>query len=196
MRNWLCLLAVLVASAAAAQMPSGPVLMGGVVFTPQKNLPTTNPGQTVTVDGWTGPAIRAGYELGDRFNSEFSFQLTRTWTTGHDSEAPSIPVNLALLTLAGGYNFTVDIAKKEGWSGFTPFIGAGLYIGSVDMEAQASAYGSTAFAKKSVVFLEFHAMAGLRYTLKSGLGFKGEVAFTTYGGFVGWQGSLGVAYRI
>jgi hypothetical protein len=185
---------VLCAPSAAYAMPSGPVLMVGGVYSGPRYFDSA---QTISTQGVLGPTIRIGYELGDIFNSEFSVQLT--WATGQAIQTGNpIPVDYSLLTLAGGYTLTFDMPGKSGIadSGIAPYLGVGLYVGIAPIEAHATSGGQDFVQSATAFYLEAHACAGVRYTLANGLAIRAELTFSTYGGFFGWQPSVGVAYRI
>jgi hypothetical protein len=178
----------------AQAIPSGPVLLGGWVLAPERT--ELSNGETVDMGPLSGPTFQVGYEIGDRFNNQFSFQFSRA--SGPAAvEGQSVTANVAIQTLGGGYQLTLDILRKEGYHGFTPYLGGGFFLGVGDVEVHASSGGFSAVATGSAIFLELHAVAGVRYTLPMGLGFRAEVLYSTYGGFFGtWMPQIGVAYRL
>ncbi|HCF59128.1 MAG TPA: hypothetical protein DFS52_14190 [Myxococcales bacterium] len=169
---------------AAFARAKGPSVVGGILLTPEK----TEDG--ITFDALFGPTTRIGWEIGDFLNSEFSFQYTHAFGTARDGGAVA---DISLDTYAVGYRLTLDLFRKRG---FTPFFGAGLNVGLASAEAaEARAGGLAVDALRSGVLLELHAVAGARYTTESGLGFRAEGAYSTYGRFFGtWMPSIGVFY--
>ena len=183
MKNISLLLGVLIASSASAM---GPIVTGGAVVTLRESASSTESG-TVGFNHLVGPVTRVGFELGDRFNHEISFQFSRA--TGQGA-ASGFVVPIEILTFAGRYTFSVDFFTKQGLDalpGFTPSLGVGLGIGAFHLDVGGE--------QRWGPYLEFHAALGFRYTLKNGLGFKLELVGSTYGGFFAVQPSLGVAYR-
>ncbi|MGI5864115.1 MAG: hypothetical protein ACOX6T_18965 [Myxococcales bacterium] len=147
------------------------------------------PKTAFTFDRLFGPTTRVGWEIGDFLNSEFSFLYTHAFGTASEGSAVA---DVAVSTYTVGYRLTLDLFRKRG---FTPFFGAGLNLGLTNVEAEARSHGATVNAARSGMLLEFHAVAGARYTTKSGLGFRAEGAYSTYGGFWGtWMPSIGVFY--
>jgi len=178
-RQWAVLLAL---GASAAAWGMGPVVGGGAVYT---MVETAN--GTVTFSHLVGPSARVGFELGDRFNNEFSFQWSQASGTGTQS---GLTLPIQVRTLAGRYTFTVDFLTKKGLAalpGFTPFLGVGLAAGTVHIQVDT--------VEKDAFYLEFHAVVGARYTFANGLGLRAEVALSTYGGFSALQPTLAVSYR-
>lgn len=186
------LLAIALAACGAASLlvpglafarAKGPSIVGGILLTPEK---TEN---GITFDRLFGPTTRVGWEIGDFLNSEFSFLYTHGFGTASEGSAVA---DVAVRTYTVGYRLTLDLFRKRG---FTPFFGAGLNLGVTNVEAEARSHGATVNAARSGMLLEFHAVAGARYTTESGLGFRAEGAYSTYGGFWGtWMPSIGVFY--
>ena len=163
----------------------GPVVTVGGVVTLKESATSAN--GEVTFNHLTGPATRVGFEIGDRFNHELSFQFSLARGAGRTG---GLTVPIEIMTLAGSYTFSIDFFTKQGLDalpGFTPSLGIGLAVG----QARLNAGGQQATAP----YLELHAGVGFKYTWKSGLGLRAEVVASTYGGFLAVQPSVGVSYR-
>ncbi len=185
-------LALLSIPGAAAALTSGPTLMGGFVRSPQKIQ--SSGGDTVTINPMAGPSLRVGYELGTYVNHELSFQFTQVGGTAYSAAYPAIPAELTLKTLALGYRLTWDILGK---SGFSPYLGGGLALGTVPLEVKATSGAFTAMKSGSATLLELSLVAGARYTLPFGLNLRAELAVSTYGGFFGTLlPAVGVGYTL
>ena len=177
--------AALLFPAHASARAKGVSVVGGILLTPEK---TEN---GVRFDRLFGPTTRIGFELGDFFNSEFSLQYSHAFGDATDGFSTA---EVRVSTYAVGYRLTLDLFRK---SGFTPYFGAGLNIGAVNVEAESKSSGSSLSASRSGGLLELHAVAGARYTTAFGLGFRAEGAYSTYGGFFGtWMPSVGVFYTL
>lgn len=167
---------LLLVTTALAQGPFGTV---GVVWTPALNVGSGNVGP------FFGPAARAGWEFGTRFNHEVTFQYTHAGAVG---EAQETALGAGVNSYAAGYRFGVDFLGKKGW---TPYLGVRLYTGLVEVTVVGGDLVSTTMAP----YLELHAAVGARYTLDNGLSLRAEVAGSTYGGLIGVQPSLGAGYQ-
>ena len=179
-------LLVVVGLFANSALAMGPVLAGGAVVTLRETASSTSSG-SAEFNHLVGPTTRIGFELGDRFNHEITFQFTRATGTSYGAGF-SFPTEV--MTFAGCYTFAVDFFTKQGLDalpGFTPTLGVGLAAGTFRVDVGGNQQWGP--------YLEFHAMAGARYTLSNGLGFRAELVVSTYGGFIGLQPSLGVSYR-
>lgn len=180
------LLAVLLPAAAQA-VPVGPTVLGGAVITFERDYQSGS--DVVHFGAFLGPTARIGFEVGDFWTSEFSVQVTRAAGTATNR---GVVANASILTLAGGYQLTLDLLKKK--SPVSPYFGVGVLAGDAIIDVDASLQGQTASASGSVFYLEFHAVVGLRVNLPGGFGLRGEVVASTYGGFNALMPSLGVAY--
>ena len=184
----LTLLLVLVLAPAAAQaIPVGPTLLGGAVITLEHDAQSD--GQVIHFGRFLGPTARFGFEVGDFWTSEFSVQFTRSEGVVSSSLAST---RASLLTLAGGYQLTLDLLKKK--SPVSPYLGVGVLAGDAMMVMDTTALGMSSAQQANVFYLEFHAVVGLRVNLPFGLGLRAEVAASTYGGFYGLMPSVGAAY--
>lgn len=175
---------VLAVVAGGQAWATGPVLMGGAAVTP------TYQSEGASIGSLVGPAVRAGYEIGDRANFDLAFQYTQVFGGG---QSQGFGVGLDVLTLSGQLGFTWAFWGREGLngSGFTPSLGVGLGVG--------------AFRGRSAVdptltrwgpFVEFRAAVGLRQTFQNGLSIRGEIAGSTYGGLWSVQPSIGLAWAL
>ena len=163
----------------------GPVVAVGAVVTLRESATSAN--GEVAFNHLAGPVTRVGFELGDRFNHELSFQLSLARGAGRSG---GLTVPIEMMTLAGSYTFSVDFFTKDGLDalpGFTPSLGVGVAAG----QARLNVGGQQATAP----YLELHAVLGFKYTWKTGFGLRAEVVGSTYGGFLAVQPSVAVAYR-
>ena len=181
------LLLALVAPAAARALPVGPTLLGGGVVTFERDYQSE--GQTVHFGQFAGPTARLGFELGDFWTSEFSVQFTRSEGA---ATASGTRARASMLTVAGGYQLTLDILKKK--SVASPYVGAGLLVGEAIVSVDAASLGAGVSERAEVLYLELHAVAGVRVNLPYGLAARAELTASTYGGFFGLLPSAGVAY--
>jgi hypothetical protein len=163
----------------ASSFAMGPVVEAGANVTLAQSQ--TSGANTVTFNHLAGPVVRAGFEIGERFNHALVFEFSQSSGVGSMSGV-SVPVGIQ--TFAGRYTFSVDFLKKEG---FTPSLGVGVGVGQFTVTA-ANQVGTG-------LYLAFHAVAGARYTFGNGLGVRLDVAVSTYGGFIGLQPTAGVSYR-
>ncbi|MGC4116275.1 MAG: outer membrane beta-barrel protein [Myxococcales bacterium] len=181
------LLALVFAPTAAHALPVGPTLLGGAVITFERDYQSG--GDAVHFGKFVGPTARLGFELGDFWTSEFNVQFTRSEGT---ATASGTRANASILTIAGGYQLTLDILKKQ--SVVSPYIGAGLLLGEAIISVDAASLGTRVAESATVFYLEFHAVVGVRVNLPHGLGVRAELMASTYGGFYGLLPSVGVAY--
>ena len=183
----LAALLFVLAPAAARAVPVGPTLLGGAVITFKSDYVAN--GQRVHFGHFLGPTARLGFELGDFWTSEFSAQFTRSQGTASTSTASA---DASILTIAGGYQLTLDILKKH--SVVSPYLGVGVFAGEAILSMDVASLDVQASTTASTFYLEFHAVAGVRANLAHGLGLRGEVVASTYGGFFALMPNLGVAY--
>lgn len=168
----------------ASALAWGPVAEAGATITLRDSY--TQQGSSVTFSRMVGPRLLVGLELGDRFNHELGFEYSTVSGVG-TSSGLDVPISVA--TVAGRYTFSVDLLKKDG---FTPLLGVGVAAGQFHVNAGTATTGGE---QTSGFYLAFHAVAGARYTFSNGLGVKAQVTLSTYGGFIGLQPSLAVAWR-
>jgi len=191
------ILALLLAGSAHATT-FGPTASVGVLATP------TMDNGSFTLDSMTGPMAQVGFQVGDWWNSQFMFQFANA-TGNIDFANTPLQGRSRVQTLMGGYQLTFDIFGKQGMHGFTPFLGAGILIGTAHVEVDASSSdpmvqeqliesGATKQNRDGPI-LELHALAGVRYRIFDGFAVRGELGYSTYGGFFGtWQPKLGAEY--
>ena len=182
------LLVSLLLCAVSPARAAGPFGTAGIVVTPKLEFTDTT-GTAGYLEPLLGPAVRLGWEIGDHWNHEFAFQWT---SVGSKGEFSDVPITLGFSTYAVGYRFAWEALGKKG---FTPYVGVGLYTGYAAIEATASQGGQTGFQDGGTVFLEFHLALGFRYSFKSGLNLRFDVAGSTFGGFIAAQPTFGVGYQ-
>lgn len=178
---------------AAVATPSGPFLLVGGAFAHAKDS-ANGDGSTTTVGPLSGPHVQLGYEVGDRFNHQFGFVYSQV--SGGASVSGNPTTGLATIaTMALGYQLTYDFLGKD--AGLTPYLGGGLWAGKANIHAAATSGNSTSVQNGSVTTLELHLVGGARYLLPNGVGFRAELAYSTYGGFLGTLiPQVGVTYRL
>ena len=189
--------ALLLAGTAHAT-PFGPTASVGMLATPAIG------NGSFTLDSMTGPVAQVGLQVGDWWNSQFMLQFTNASGTIDFNGLP-MQGRSRVQTVMGGYQLTLDIFGKDGLHGFTPFVGGGILIGAATVGVDASSQDANvqqqivssgvAQQSRNGPILELHGLAGLRYRVFQGFAVRGEVGYSTYGGFFGtWQPKLGAEY--
>ncbi|MBS2028455.1 MAG: hypothetical protein JST54_11160 [Deltaproteobacteria bacterium] len=189
---------VLLLAGSAHATPFGPTASVGLLATPAVG------NGNFTIDSMTGPMAQVGIQVGDWWNSQFMLQFTNA-TGNIDFNGLPMQGRSRVQTIMGGYQLTFDVFGKQGLHGFTPFLGGGLLIGTAHVEVDASS--QDALVQQQIVssgvsqqnrdgpILELHALAGLRYRVFQGFAVRGELGYSTFGGFFGtWQPKLGAEY--
>lgn len=203
--NRTALVIATLAAAPALAFPSGPVASFGYVVTPQISTAVTGGSgiNSIQVGSLTGPTLQVGYEVGNYLNNQFMFQFTSaSGPISGQGGGTTLTGTASLQMFAGAYQFTWDILGKAGYYGFTPYFGAGLALGAFNLtEPLQSSSGGMTFSSTGEAngkpYLELHATAGVRYTFSNGLGVRGDVMYSTFGGFLGtFIPSLWLTYRL
>lgn len=167
----LCALLLVPSSAFAA----GPVFTTGVI-----GVHGTMRGHD-WARGMTGGSYKLAFEVGQRFRNEWSYNQSVLMSDDG--------IGTRTLGLTGfGYQLTFHLRPK----GFSPYVGLGIEMGFAFLESQRH----FDFWSDDDVgpYLHARALFGLRYQMRCGLGFRGEIARGTYGAFYAWQGNLGISY--
>ncbi len=181
--------------AAAADTPTRAVATAGALYGGLRSLEVEQ--GAVRMEGPLGLAFRAGLEFGDTVNNEFSLQVT--WGKGRAAlVGTELSMEFSVLTIGLGYSISFDIPSKQGiaGSGIAPHIGVGVRTGGASFDASATLGDQRLFGRGAVIYFEIHAVAGVRWTGKSGLAIRAELVFSTYGGLLAWIPSVGVAYEV
>jgi len=197
--RWLCVLALL-ASAPAHALTWGPTAAAGVVITPAQ------PRDEVTIQPLIGPVAQVGLQTGRVTTNQIMLQVSYAGG-GVDYDTQPLDGHVSLRTLALGDELRWDIFGKKGKAHLSPQLGFGFLAGTVHVEASASSDDEDVQSALEVqnltdqstdsFYLEFHAMAGLRYRVSKNLGVHVETGLSTYGGFLGtWMPKIGVDYLI
>ena len=197
--RWICGLALLIAAPAHA-LTWGPTFAAGAVISPPQAR------DSVTIQRQLGPVAQIGLETGRVATNQIMVQLSATGG-GIDYGAQPLDGHVGLRTLALGDELHWDFFGKKGWNNLSPQLGFGFLAGTVHLDAQASSDDEGIQSELEVhgladqstdsFYLEFHAMAGLRYRVNPNLGVHAEAAISTYGGFLGtWMPKIGVDYLI
>lgn len=173
-------IAVALVLGAGSSFAFGPAVEAGATITLIDTI-RSNSSSEVKVTPMVGPVVRAGFEIGERFNHALVFEFTNSSGSGM-SQGFTVPVGIR--TFAGRYTFSVDFLKKRG---FTPSVGIGIAAGV----AQVDVDGSLA----QTFYLAFHGQAGVRYGFENGFGLRFDLAVSTYGGFIGLQPTVGASWR-
>src|SRR5579871_1474811 len=177
------LLASLLAASPAFAFSSGPVAAVGVVLTPEISRDTpisTGSGSSTAnlqLGALQGPNIQVGYELGNRFNNQFTLVFTSASGPINGSGAFALKGSAQIQIYGAAYQFAFEPLGKEGWRGFSPYLGVGMVAGvfSLSEPLQASGGGTTVTSTGTASgqpYLEFHATAGARYTFSNGFGLR------------------------
>lgn len=152
-------------------------------------------GETITIGPLYGPHAHVGFEIGNHWNNQFSFVFLHAGGPATSSESANVDMAVSITSYALGYQLTYDFMGKD--PGFSPYFGAGFYAGQADLSVTGSSTWATASEEGTATTLEFHATAGARYNLTNGFGIRAEVAYSTFGGFLGtWVPMIGVTWRI
>jgi hypothetical protein len=180
-------------STAVWAFPSGPVVSVGFVVTPQISTAVSggNGPTAVTVGPLTGPNFQLGYEIGNYVNNQFTLQYTSaSGPIAGSGNGVTLDGSASLQMFSVAYQLTWDILGKQGWHGLTPYVGGGLAGGVFNLTEplQATSGGMTFTSTgqaQGKPYLELHATAGARYTLSNGWGFRADLMYSTFGGFLG-----------
>lgn len=199
--RWLPVLTLLV-SAPAHALTWGPTGAAGVFITPGR---TTD---DVTIQPMFGPVVQLGLETGRVTTNQIMVQFT-TAVSGGGVDYDGLPLEgqVSLRTLALGDELHWDIFGKKGKAHLSPQLGFGFLAGNAHVDANVSstdeAIQNELVTQKlddkslDTFYLEFHAMAGLRYRVNKNLGVHVETGLSTYGGYLGtWMPKIGVDYLI
>lgn len=180
MRHSALLLCVLAATSLlpAAAGAAGPVVSGGVIGTHLAD------GGDARYQGLTGGAYKIAFEIGtNRFRSEWGFN--QGFLKGNGGGAPHD------LRLTGfSYQLTFHLFK-----GFiSPYLGAGIEMGTAIMKEQGWSYDSSLASVKNGAYLRPYAILGLRLQFGMGLGLRAELTASSYGEFISYAHNLGLSY--
>jgi hypothetical protein len=178
-------LLALLGSGSAQAIPWGQYSMVGATLTPAMKLD----GQRVPFKGFRGPMLEVGYEFGEYFNHQLSILVS--FSEGKASAAGN-PAVLQRDVLAGGYQLTLDVLGKQG---FTPYFGGGVFYGVSRLQVEVLEPYATR-SDETGRYLDVRGVVGLRHTFESGIGVKAQVAYGTGDGFPGWQASVGVGCQL
>lgn len=173
--RWPHLLVSLCLLMPASALAAGPVISGGVLGV---DIPAEGHGWS---RGMGGASYKVAFEVGQRFRSEFSF--------GQAVLGNSDDIGQRRLSLSGfGYQLSFHLFPK----GFSPYIGLGVEMGAAVLESEP--YDSWYSDVDEGPFLRAHAVAGIRWQMRCGLGLRAEISRATYGQFLTWQHNLGISY--
>lgn len=190
MRPALVLAALAVLSARAEALSVGVFVNAGSPVNAKRSA--TENGATITLGPVYGPHVLAGVEVGKYLSHSLFVVYSRSGGPATHSQHPAADFTIGVVQYAVGYRLAWEMGGKE--PGLAPYLGGGLYFGTADLKVTGSEAGVFASQTGSVNTLELHVMAGLRYMLPGGLGLRGELAGSTYGGFFSLLPSLGASW--
>jgi hypothetical protein len=175
------LFVALLLSLPASALAAGPVVSVGGLMT---DLPLQ--GGDECFRGMSGGSYKLGFEVGQRFRSEWSFSQSML---GSSSDAGKRSLSLNGM----GYQLAFHLRPR----GFSPYMGLGVEMGVAILESSRYATDEWDFGHAGVdegPYLRAHAVLGLRYQMESGLGFRAELARSTYGDFYTTSTNLGATF--
>ena len=159
----------------APALAAGPVISAGILGT---DVPGGGDG---CFRGLSGANYKLAFEVGQRFRSEFSF--------GQSVLAGSDSIGVRRLHLSGfGYQLAFHLRPK----GLSPYMGLGVEMGAAVLESERHDSWYTDLDEGP--FLRAHAVLGVRWQMRCGLGVRAEIGRATYGQFFTWQHNLGISY--
>lgn len=180
MRHSALLLSVLAAITLlpAAAGAAGPVISGGVIGTHLSD------GGDSRYQGLTGGAYKIAFEVGtNRFRSEWGFN--QGYLKG-DGDGASHDLRLT------GFSYQLSFHLFKGF--FSPYLGAGIEMGTAIMKESGWGYDYGLESVKSGAYLRPYGILGLRLQFGFGLGLRVELTASTYGEFISYANNLGLSY--